>query len=169
MHFGLSDAMPSSPPFASTAATPSGDWHDSQMPPMPRSRSRPQLSESAGRECGLSFVGRGLQKLAVPFLADGDEDEYALRYEPDRQPLRVVHLMGIAFFAVAGSANGIEETVAAGGPFLAVAALLVAPLLWSAPMLMVVSELSVALPHSGGYVVWVNAAFGPLPALLNGT
>eukprot|EP00966_Prymnesium_polylepis_P237741 5498332-Prymnesium_polylepis.1 len=38
----------------------------------------------------------------------------------------------------------------------------------SYPMAMVVSELSVALPHSGGYIVWVNTAFGPLASLLNG-
>eukprot|EP00908_Phaeocystis_cordata_P006403 Transcript_17015.p1 GENE.Transcript_17015~~Transcript_17015.p1 ORF type:complete len:668 (-),score=283.06 Transcript_17015:649-2652(-) len=76
--------------------------------------------------------------------------------------------MGIAFFAVSGSAYGIEESVAAGGPFLALLALLLAPVLWSAPMLMVVSELAVAMPQSGGYIVWVSSAFGALPSMLNG-
>jgi len=33
---------------------------------------------------------------------------------------------------------------------------------------LVACELSVALPHSGGYIVWVNTAFGPLASLLNG-
>ena len=33
---------------------------------------------------------------------------------------------------------------------------------------MVACELSVAMPHSGGYIVWVNSAFGPMASLLNG-
>ena len=112
---------------------------------------------------------RGLNSLAVPFLEDeaGDgDDNYSL--QPAPKPLGVFQLMGIAFFAVSGSAYGIEETVSIAGPFLTVLALLLAPLLWSYPMAMVVSELSVALPHSGGYIVWVNTAFGALVSLLNG-
>ena len=105
--------------------------------------------------------------LAVPFLDEEDtEDDYALL--PPPKPLKSLQLMGIAFFAVSGSAYGIEETVAVGGPFLALLALLLAPVLWSAPMLMVASELSVAMPQSGGYIVWVNSAFGALPSMLNG-
>lgn len=77
-------------------------------------------------------------------------------------------LMGLAFFAVSGSAYGIEEAVSVAGPCVALGALLLAPVVWSAPMLMVTAELSTALPHSGGYIVWVNTAFGALPSLLNG-
>ena len=107
-----------------------------------------------------------LNALAVPFLDErSTEDDYTLL--PPPRPLRVLQLMGISFFAVSGSAYGIEESVAAGGPFLALLLLLLAPLLWSAPLLMVAAELSVALPQSGGYVVWVNTAFGALPSLLN--
>ena len=112
-------------------------------------------------------LGGGLNALAVPFLDDEDaEDDYALL--PPPKPLGTLQLMGIAFFAVSGSAYGIEESVALGGPFLALVALLLAPVLWSAPMLMVVSELAVAMPQSGGYIVWVNSAFGALPSMLNG-
>ena len=125
-----------------------------------------------GRSLGSAFgsLARRLDRvnaLAVPFLDEEDtEDDYALL--PPPKPLKSLQLMGIAFFAVSGSAYGIEESVAAGGPFLALFALLLAPVLWSAPMLMVASELSVAMPQSGGYIVWVNSAFGALPSMLNG-
>lgn len=110
---------------------------------------------------------RGLNRLAVPFLSEGaDDEDYDLL--PPPRPLGTLQLLGIAFFAVSGSAFGVEEVVPAAGPFLSLLALLLAPLLWSAPMLLVVAELSVALPRSGGYVVWVEEAFGAMPSLLNG-
>ena len=112
-------------------------------------------------------MGR-VDALAMPFLSDagGAEDDYALL--PPPRPLGVVQLMGITFFAVSGSAYGIEETVSAGGPLLALSALTLAALCWSAPLAMVSAELSTAMPHSGGYIVWVNSAFGPMVSLLNG-
>lgn len=118
---------------------------------------------------GLVRRLRGLNSLAVPFLeeetAEGEEN-YSL--QPAPRPLGSAQLMSLAFFAVSGSAYGIEESVSVGGPFLTILALSLTPLLWSYPMAMVVSELSTALPHSGGYIVWVNTAFGPLVSLLNG-
>ena len=111
---------------------------------------------------------RTINTLAVPFLPDDGvaDDDYALL--PPPKPLKLLQLTGVAFFAVSGSAYGIEETVSSGGPLLALVSLSLAAALWSAPMAMVACELSVALPHSGGYIVWVNAAFGPLASLLNG-
>ena len=51
---------------------------------------------------------RALNKLAVPFLSDEGtgEDDYALL--PPPRPLGVLQLMGITFFAVSGSAYGVE-------------------------------------------------------------
>lgn len=112
--------------------------------------------------------GLSLRSLAVPFLDDegGGEDDYALL--PPPKPIGVLRLTGLVFFAVSGSAYGIEETVSSGGPLLALSGLVLAALAWSAPLAMVACELSVALPHSGGYIIWVNTAFGPLASLLNG-
>lgn len=143
----------------------------------PPRRRRPTTKRAMGSawcewECtpaGIARRLRGLNALAVPFLDEVDDaeaDDYALL--PPPKPLRVPQLMGIAFFAVSGSAYGFEATISMGGPFLTILALILAPLLWSAPMVMVVTELSVALPHSGGYIIWVNTAFGALPSLLNG-
>ena len=58
--------------------------------------------------------------------------------------------------------------MSSAGPLLALTGLVGAALCWSAPLAMVSTELSVALPHSGGYIVWVNTAFGPMASLLNG-
>jgi hypothetical protein len=110
------------------------------------------------------LLALGLDKLnvlAVPFISKNvgeEEEDYDLL--PPPRPLTTLQLMGIAFFAVSGSAFGVEELVPAGGPFLALLALLVAPAVWSAPMVLITSELSVALPRSGGYVVWIEEALG---------
>ncbi|EOD33895.1 hypothetical protein EMIHUDRAFT_252995 [Emiliania huxleyi CCMP1516] len=112
-------------------------------------------------------AGRSLNRAALPFLRDADlnDDDYEL--QPPKPKLEMLQLMGIAFFAVSGSAYGVEEIVPLGGPFLSLAALVIAPAVWSAPMLLVTAELSVALPRAGGYVVWVEEALGAMPSLLN--
>lgn len=130
----------------------------------PRRRQLLTKVSSKNSCCGCDFTVsnlarrlRGLNSLAVPFLDEEDDvnaDDDT--FQPSPKPLRLAHLMALAFFAVSGSAYGIEETISLAGPFLTILALVLAPLLWSAPMLMVVTELSVALPHSGGYIIWVN-------------
>jgi len=182
---------PSPPPSAGSAgsddgahaAAEPGGWNDlgaaerSAEPRAPREERRsgaPSMFEfewEVGQWWANGVVRqlRGLNSLAVPFLEDEPpeaEENYSL--QPAPKPLGVPQLMGIAFFAVSGSAYGIEETVSVAGPFLTIVALLLTPLLWAYPMAMVVSELSTALPHSGGYIVWVNTAFGPMVSLLNG-
>ena len=119
----------------------------------------------------VSFLNRRVRRLnnlAVPFISDDGaaEDDYALL--PPPRPIKLLQLTGLTFFAVSGSAYGIEESVSAGGPLLAILGFALASALWSAPLAMVACELSVAMPHSGGYIVWVNSAFGPMASLLNG-
>lgn len=69
-------------------------------------------------------------------------------------------LVGLTFFCVAGGAYGLEDIVGAGGPAIALAALLIVPWLWSYPTAVMTAELSSAMPEDGGYVVWVERAFG---------
>ena len=103
----------------------------------------------------MSCWGRA-NVLAVPFLHDDDHEDYELKPPPKK--LTALQLTGITFFAVSGSAYGIEQaaiaeqavshcirqqlipavlciapqTVPAGGPFLALLALLLAPIFWCA-------------------------------------
>lgn len=75
--------------------------------------------------------------------------------------LRLLPLVAATFFMVSGGAYGLEELVACGYP-VAIAALLVTPVLWSLPTALMVGELASALPHAGGYYAWVRRAMGPL-------
>jgi len=77
-----------------------------------------------------------------------------------RRTLNFASLVALTFFCVAGGAYGIEDAVGAGGPMLALLALLVVPWLWSLPMALMTAELSTAMPEDGGYVIWVQRAFG---------
>ena len=79
--------------------------------------------------------------MSTPFSADDGtgEDDYALL--PPPRLLGPRQLTAITFFAVCCSAYGIEEAVSAGGPLLAIGTLLGVTLVWSLPMVLVVSEL----------------------------
>jgi len=77
-----------------------------------------------------------------------------------RRTLNLTALVALAFFCVAGGAFGLEDAVGSGGPMLALLAILIAPWLWSFPTALMTAELSAAMPEDGGYVVWVERAFG---------
>ena len=62
---------------------------------------------------------------------------------------------------MSGGPYGIEDTVAAFGPGLALLLLVLTPVLWSLPVTLVMAELSAAMPEEGGYVTWTRRAFGP--------
>lgn len=69
-------------------------------------------------------------------------------------------LVALTFFCVAGGAYGLEDAIGAGGPLIVLLGILVLPWLWSLPTALMTAELSTALPEDGGYVVWVEKAFG---------
>ena len=72
----------------------------------------------------------------------------------------VLGLASLAFFAVAGTPAGSEDTIAAAGPRLGLAGFLLMPLVWSIPEALVTAELATTFPHNGGFVIWVTEAFG---------
>jgi len=61
---------------------------------------------------------------------------------------------------VSGGPYGIEDMVSSFGPGMTLVLLLAAPLLWSLPVALAMSELAAALPDEGGYVTWTRRAFG---------
>ncbi|GLJ56143.1 hypothetical protein SUGI_1205190 [Cryptomeria japonica] len=75
--------------------------------------------------------------------------------------LSVVPLVFLIFYEVSGGPFGVEDSVKAGGPLLAILGFLIFPLLWSIPEALVTAELGTMFPENGGYVVWISAAFGP--------
>ena len=61
---------------------------------------------------------------------------------------------------MSGGPYGIEDMVSSFGPGMTLVLLLAAPLLWSLPVALAMSELAAALPDEGGYVTWTRRAFG---------
>ncbi len=79
------------------------------------------------------------------------------------QPLRGLNLPGlvaVTFFCVAGGAFGLEDAVGASNPFVVLLGISVLPWIWSFPTALMTAELSTAMPEDGGYVIWVEKAFG---------
>lgn len=79
---------------------------------------------------------------------------------PLRRELNFSSLVALTFFCVAGGAYGLEDAVGAAGPLIVLLGILILPWLWSFPTALMTAELSTAMPEDGGYVVWVNRAFG---------
>lgn len=75
--------------------------------------------------------------------------------------LTMLPLIALIFYEVSGGPFGVEDSVKAGGPLLAILGFAVFPFIWSIPEALITAELSTAFPENGGYVVWVAAAFGP--------
>lgn len=85
-----------------------------------------------------------------------------------RRALNCTSLVALTFFCVAGGAFGLEDAVGAAGPFVTIATILILPWLWSFPTALMTAELSAAMPEDGGYVIWVERAFGRFWGFLEG-
>ncbi|KAK4340494.1 hypothetical protein RND71_041956 [Anisodus tanguticus] len=72
-----------------------------------------------------------------------------------------IPLTFLIFYGVSGGPFGVEDTVRAAGPFLALIGFLIFPFIWSIPEALITAELSTMFPENGGYVVWVSTTFGP--------
>lgn len=79
---------------------------------------------------------------------------------PLPRTLNLRALVGLTFFCVAGGAYGLEDAVGAAGPLVVLLGILILPWLWSFPTALMTAELSTAMPEDGGYVIWVETAFG---------
>src|SRR3954454_9690077 len=77
-------------------------------------------------------------------------------------------LVFILYFSTGGAPHPVESLVHEIGPGMAALMLLLVPLLWSLPEVLIVGELSSMLPVEGGYYRWVDRAFGRFWAFQNG-
>ncbi|KAL4388604.1 hypothetical protein GQ457_09G011860 [Hibiscus cannabinus] len=73
----------------------------------------------------------------------------------------VLPLIFLIFYEVSGGPFGVEDSVNAAGPFLALLGFLVFPFIWSIPEALITAEMGTMFPENGGYVVWVSSALGP--------
>ncbi|KAE8687029.1 Polyamine transporter PUT1 [Hibiscus syriacus] len=77
------------------------------------------------------------------------------------QKVSVIPLVFLIFYEVSGGPFGIEDSVQAAGPLLALIGFLLVPFAWSVPEALITAELGTMFPENGGYVVWVSSALGP--------
>ncbi|KAG5060814.1 hypothetical protein JHK87_001843 [Glycine soja] len=73
----------------------------------------------------------------------------------------VLPLVFLIFYEVSGGPFGVEDTVHAAGPLLALLGFLLFPLIWSVPEALITAEMGTMFPENSGYVVWVSSALGP--------
>src|SRR5947207_6720956 len=77
-------------------------------------------------------------------------------------------LIFILFFCTSGGPYTTETLIHSVGPGLGLLILLVIPVVWSVPEVLIVGELASMLPEEGGYYRWVDRAFGRFWAFQNG-
>ncbi|KAJ1699518.1 hypothetical protein LUZ63_008030 [Rhynchospora breviuscula] len=83
--------------------------------------------------------------------------------------LKLIPLIFLIYFEVAGGPYGAEQSIQAVGPLYAIIGFFIFPFLWGVPESLVTAELATALPGNGGFVVWADRAFGPFFGSLMGT
>ena len=82
--------------------------------------------------------------------------------------LGTLSLVFILFFTTSGGPYTIETLAHEVGPGLGLLILVLVPLVYSLPEILIVGELASMLPLEGGYYRWVQRAFGPFWAFQNG-
>ncbi|HEX7979288.1 MAG TPA: APC family permease [Gemmatimonadaceae bacterium] len=82
--------------------------------------------------------------------------------------ISTLSLVFILYFSTSGGAFTTETLVASVGPGMALLILVLVPLVYSIPEVLLVGELASMLPEEGGYYRWVERAFGQFWAFQNG-
>ena len=82
--------------------------------------------------------------------------------------ITTLSLVFILYFCTSGGAFTTEALVASVGPGMALLILVLVPIVYSLPEILIVGELASMLPLEGGYYRWVQRAFGPFWAFQNG-
>ncbi len=77
-----------------------------------------------------------------------------------RRGLGPLALLATLYVLLVGGPYGTEEIVPTAGPGLAIASLIVMPLIWALPYLLLVAEMSSSMPVQGGIYKWFGASLG---------
>jgi len=85
-----------------------------------------------------------------------------------RAVLRPAALTAVIFFSVSGGPYGLEPVLGLVGPWNAILLVLLTPLLWALPVILMVLELNAMMPASGGYYRWVSEGLGPMWGFFEG-
>lgn len=82
-------------------------------------------------------------------------------------PINLPRFIVLCFFLTCGGPGGIEDIVGAAGPAPALLGLVILPLLYSVPQALMTAELSSLMSENGGYIIWVQRAFGDFVGWVN--
>jgi len=74
--------------------------------------------------------------------------------------LKILPLAAVIFLTVSGGPYGLEPLLIYGGRHGALLLLLLTPLFWDVPTILMVMEMNSMMPVSGGYYQWVKKALG---------
>ncbi len=85
-----------------------------------------------------------------------------------KRELTLLPLFGLIYFTVCGGSFGVEPMVGWSGPGLTLVLLLITPLIYSIPNMLMVREMNSMMPREGGYYHWIKQAFGPFWGFLAG-
>ena len=85
-----------------------------------------------------------------------------------KRELTLLPLFGLIYFTVCGGSFGAEPLVGLSGPGFALLLLIVTPLVFSIPTMLMVRELQSMMPVEGGYYHWLKKAFGPFVGFMGG-
>jgi amino acid transporter len=81
------------------------------------------------------------------------------RLPPTIRKIAVLPLAAVIFFTVSGGPYGIEPLIGFAGSY-AIPLLIIVPILWDIPTILVVLELNSMMPVEGGYYEWVKSGLG---------
>ncbi len=81
--------------------------------------------------------------------------------------ISVLPLAAVIFFTVSGGPYGLEPLIGYAGSY-SIPLLMLTPLMWDIPMILVVLELNSMMPVEGGYYEWVKKGLGIKWAFMEG-
>ncbi|XP_006647741.2 polyamine transporter PUT1 isoform X1 [Oryza brachyantha] len=125
--------------------------------PCPADTGQEKPAASAESANGAAPMG----ECATEYRGLPDGDAGAALSSSSTRTVSMNPLIFLIFYEVSGGPFGIEDSVGAAGPLLAIIGFLVLPVVWSIPEALITAELGSMFPENGGYVVWVASALGP--------
>jgi amino acid transporter len=85
-----------------------------------------------------------------------------------KRELTLIPLFGLIYFTVCGGAFGAEPMVGLSGPGLALLLMVIVPIVFSIPSMLMVREMQSMMPVEGGYYHWVKQGIGPFAGFMSG-
>ncbi len=99
---------------------------------------------------------------------NGDSAVIRTEMKKLKRNVTLLPLFGLMYFTVSGGSFGIEGLIGWSGPGLAMLLIIITPLIFSLPNVLMVRELSTMMPVEGSYYHWVKKAFGPFAGFMAG-